>query len=98
MTGSNFPLLKKGGKFYLVYGDGLTATFTVTEILRYQALTSTSPTSDFVDLKSGAKLSASKLFSKAYNHPGYVIFQTCIAANGNPAWGRMFVIAKPYVE
>jgi hypothetical protein len=98
LAGERFARLEKGQKFYLVYGDGRTLAFVVTETLRYQALEPTSTTSKFVDLENGGLLTASELFSKAYNRSGQVIFQTCISAEGNRSWGRLFVIAKPYSE
>lgn len=96
LAGENFYLLEKGQKFYLIYGDGRTSAFVVTEILIYRALETTSASSNFADLDNSGLLTASELFSKIYNRPGRVIFQTCISAEGNPAWGRLFVIAQPY--
>lgn len=98
LAGERFVFLEKGQKFYLVYGNGRTSAFVVTEILHYQALEPTSTTSKFVDLENGGLLTASELFSNAYNRPGQVIFQTCISAEGNRSWGRLFVIAEPYSE
>lgn len=95
LAGKSFLLLKKDQKVYLVYGDGQTTAFVVREILRYQALEPNSTSSDFKDLESGGVLTASELFSKVYDRPGQVIFQTCITEDRNPAWGRMFIIAEP---
>lgn len=96
LTGENFSLLEEGRRFYLIYGDGHTSAFVVTEILYYQALEPTSTSSDFLDLGNGGLLTASELFLKIYDRPGQVIFQTCISADENRSWGRLFVIAKPY--
>ena len=96
LAGESFSLLEEGQKFYLIYGNGRTSAFVVTEILNYRALEPTSSSSDFVDLENGSLLTASELFSKVYNRPGQVIFQTCISNEGNPAWERLFVIAEPY--
>jgi len=98
LAGESFSLLEKGQKFYLIFGDGQTAIFFVAEILRYQALEPTSPSSNFLDLNGGYLLTTSELFSKVYNRRGQVIFQTCIAAGDNHVWGRLFVIAKPYSD
>jgi len=96
LAGESFSLLEEGQKFYLIYGNGRTSVFVVTEILNYRALKPTSTSSDFVDLENGGLMIASELFSKIYDRPGQVIFQTCISVEGNRAWGRLFVIAKPY--
>src|SRR5688572_10073881 len=83
LAGENFYLLEEGQKFYLIYGDGRTSAFVVTEILIYQALEPASASSNFADLENSGLLTASELFSKIYNRPGQVIFQTCISAEGN---------------
>ena len=96
LAGASFSLLEEDQKFYLVYGDGQTSPFVVTEILRYQALETTNISSNFMGLENGDLLTASDLFLKVYNRPGQVIFQTCISAEGNSVWGRLFIIAEPY--
>ncbi len=96
LAGESFSLLKEGQKFYLIYGNGRTSAFVVKEILKYRALEPTSTSSDFVDLENSGLLTASELFSKIYDRPGQVIFQTCISVEGNRAGGRLFVIAGPY--
>jgi hypothetical protein len=98
LAGKSFLLLKENQKIYLVYGDGKTSAFVVREILRYQALTPTSASSNFIDLENGDLLTASELFLKVYDRPGQIIFQTCITEDHNPAWGRMFIIAEPYSQ
>lgn len=96
LAGKSFSFLEKDKKFYLIYGDGRVSTFIVTEVLRYQALEPTNITSKFASLENNDLLTASELFSKVYNRPGKVIFQTCISKDNNPSWGSLFVIAEPY--
>lgn len=96
LAGESLSLLREGQKFHLIYGNGQTVAFVVTEILNYQALEPTSTSSNFVDLENGGLLTASELFSKIYVRLGQVIFQTCISAEGNRSWGRLFVIAEPF--
>jgi hypothetical protein len=98
LAGESFSLLEEGQKFYLIYGNGQTSVFVVTEILKYRALEPASASSDFVNLENSALLTTSELFSTIYNRPGQVIFQTCISAEGNPSWGRLFVIAEPDLQ
>ena len=96
LAGQYFFQLTPGQEIQLVYGDKTTKTYVVTFIQRYQALSPYSPTSDFIDLASGKHLTALSLFSKTYgNGSGNLILQTCIEANQNPSWGRLFVIAQP---
>ena len=96
LAGESLSLLGEGQKFHLIYGNGQTVAFVVTELLNYQALEPTSTSSNFVDLENGGLLTASELFSKIYVRLGQVIFHTCISAEGNRSWGRLFVIAEPF--
>lgn len=95
LAGASFAVLHKGQKFYLIYGDGQISAFVVSEILQYQALEPSSPSSSFVDIENHKILTSSELFTKIYARPGQVILQTCINADNNPTWGRLFVIAEP---
>jgi len=95
LAGRYFSQLRAGQIIYLVYGDGHLQTFVVTQALRYRALQPKSEQSDFEDLSSGAHLGASGLFLSIYGRRGTLVFQTCIEADGNPNWGRLFIIAVP---
>jgi hypothetical protein len=98
LAGESFFVLKENQKFYLIYGDGQVSAFVVIEIMRYKALDPTSISSKFVELGNDDAMSASKLFSKVYDRNGTVILQTCIEADENLLWGRLFVIAEPYSD
>lgn len=96
LAGNSFSGLAVGQQVRLVYGDGKTETFVITEILRYQALQPASPYSSFRNLdKNEETLTAEQMFKRAYLGNRHVTFQTCIEAYGNPSWGRLFVIAVP---
>jgi len=97
LSGSFFSKLKAGDLVTIVYGDGRTESFSVTTILKYQALEPNSVNSDFRDLETQTILSAAQLFDKVYRGERHVTFQTCIEGDGNLSWGRLFVIAKPVV-
>jgi hypothetical protein len=80
----------------LVYGDGHVEYYTIDEIQKYQALSPTSPYSDFINLdSSNERLTASQLFNRVYAPGNRLVMQTCIDGQGNPSWGRMFIIARP---
>ncbi len=95
LAGQYFSQLSTGEAVQIIYGDGRIENFTVTAIDRYQALDPKSPYSKFIDLDSGQELSSTDLFRKVYMGSTHVTFQTCIEANGDPSWGRLFVIAEP---
>ncbi len=95
LAGKSFSLLQPGQEIHLVYGDGRIATFIVSEILHYQALEPDSTSSSFIDLDTRESQSYASLFSRIYNRPGQVVFQTCISAGEDIAWGRLFIIAEP---
>ncbi len=95
LAGEAFEFLQEGQEIDLVDGSGTVSTFTVTEILRYQALESDSTSTRFLDTQSGRAITSADLFRKIYSQPGRVIFQTCIQSQGNASWGRLFVMAVP---
>jgi hypothetical protein len=95
LAGRYFAMLQEGQKFFLVYGDGQISSFRVSEILQFQALQPHSTESTFVDLQNESSLTTAELFMKVYGRPGQVVLQTCIEADGNASWGRLFVIAEP---
>jgi hypothetical protein len=96
LAGKHFFKVRQGQVFYLVYGDGRTESYVVTEIQRFQALDPESVWSNFLDLRRGNVISSSELFSQVYGQSGNVILQTCIFARGDVSWGRLFVIAEPH--
>jgi len=96
LAGQYFFQILPGQKVELVYDNGKTESFLVTKIEQYQALSPDSPTSDFIDMASGERFSARQLFNKMYKEQtGRLVLQTCITADQNPTWGRIFVIAEP---
>jgi hypothetical protein len=95
LLGEQFFNIQPGKILSLVYGDGHIQNFRVQEVLEYQALSPNSPYSDFVDLNANIRLSVTDLFYKVYAQKGKLVLQTCIEANGDPSWGRLFIIAEP---
>lgn len=97
LLGESFFAIPVGKILTLVYGDGHARTYRVKQILRYQALTPNSPYSDFLDIDDPAAdtISVETLFYKVYAQAGRLVLQTCIAANGDSSWGRIFIIAEP---
>ena len=98
LSGSSFSQLEVGQEVRLVYGDGRVESFVVAEVLHYQALQPTSPYSSFSSLARDEVLTAEQMFKRVYFGERHVTFQTCIEAEGNQSWGRLFVIAIPKGE
>ena len=95
-AGRFFFQLTSGQDVQLIYGDGHTETFLIKKVLQFQALEPTSPFSPFRNLEKDETLDAGQMFNRAYAGERHLTFQTCIAAEGNPSWGRIFVIALPW--
>ena len=96
LAGKDFSKLAEQQEVILIYGDGSLKYYSVIETNRYQALNPYSPFSDFLNLdRPGKKLSATQLFKRIYGPGNRLVFQTCIEANGNPSWGRLFITAVP---
>lgn len=96
LAGQAFFGLQEGDRIVLVSGDGTLKPYVVTGIRHLQALSPWSPTSAFRDLEGGGEvLTARSLFNQVYGGANALVLQTCIAAYGNPSWGRLFVLAQP---
>jgi hypothetical protein len=98
LSGKSFSGLVAGQEVRLVYGDGRVEYFVVKEILRYQALQPNSPYSSFKNLNTDETLTAEQMFKRVYFGDRHLTFQTCIEAEGNLSWGRLFVVAVPKEE
>jgi hypothetical protein len=96
LAGAQFTGILPDEYAIVVYGDGRLDYYLISEIQKYQALSPTSTFSDFVNLNgSNERLSASDLFTRIYGPGERLVFQTCIEAQGDASWGRMFIIAEP---
>lgn len=96
LVGENFSQLGFGDIVNIVWGDGKTESFLITDIRKFQATNPTSPYSNFIDLdQENTVLSAEQLFYQTYGIEGNLILQTCIAKDNDLSWGRLFVIAEP---
>ena len=98
LSGKSFSQLEVGQEVRLVYGNGKVETYVITDVLEYQALQPTSPYSAFRNVNRDETLSAEQMFKRVYLGDHHVTFQTCIDANGNSSWGRLFVIAIPKAQ
>jgi hypothetical protein len=95
LSGKLFSQLSIGLQVRLVYGDGRVEEFIVASVLRFSASQPESVSSSFHNLDRNETLSSGEMFSRAYAGERHLVFQTCIAANGNASWGRLFIIALP---
>jgi hypothetical protein len=93
LSGAKFFGLSVGEPVFIVFGDGRTEQYQVSGIDRYQALSPANIYSDFIDLSSNTKLNSTQVFNREYTNGNQVVFQTCIEANGDPSWGRIFIVA-----
>ena len=95
LAGKSFSQLAVGQEIRLVYGDGHVEYFVIKEVLKFQALQPNSVYSSFKNLDKAETLTAEQMFKRVYTGDRHVTFQTCIEANGQLSWGRLFVIAVP---
>ena len=98
LSGKSFSQIAVGQEVRLIYGDGRVEYFIVTEILQYQALQPNSPWSSFRSLNVDTTLNAEQMFKRVYSGDRHLTFQTCIQADGNSSWGRLFVVAVPKTD
>lgn len=85
--------LRPGQSVVLIYGDGRTEEYVVSNSQQFQALSPNSPTSNFVSIATGETLTSTDLFYRVYGGGSRTTLQTCIAQGNEPSWGRLFVIA-----
>ena len=95
LSGRVFSQISHGQHVMLVYGDGRVESFVISHTLRFQAADPKSVSSSFRNLDQNEILSSGELFSRAYAGERHLVFQTCIEANGNASWGRLFIVALP---
>lgn len=95
LSGKYFFEMEIGAPIEVVFGDGSVEEFEVSQILSYQALSPHDVYSDFVNVDTGAKLSATNLFEQVYGGSYHLTLQTCIRKGDEFSWGRLFVIATP---
>jgi hypothetical protein len=98
LAGKTFSTLLPGQAIRVVYGDSHYTEYTVTRVYRFQAIDPKNPNSDFIDQDTGAKISATTLFNRMYTGNNTLTLQTCISANGDLSWGRLFVQAEPVAK
>jgi len=94
-AGKLFSQLVIGDEVQLMYSDGHMENFVINEIFKFQALQPNSAYSSFRNLNTGEIITAEQLFNDVYGGNRHVTLQTCIEADGNVSWGRLFVIAIP---
>ncbi|MCD6323140.1 MAG: sortase [Clostridiales bacterium] len=95
LSGKYFFDLEMGDIIQLVYGDGEIKKYQITDIQSFQADQPNSPNSKFIDIETGAELTASQLFKRVYMGDQHLTLQTCIQEGSEDSWGRLFIIAKP---
>ncbi len=95
LAGRDFNSVKIGQTIRVIYGDGTTEVFVVTKIISFKAKQPSSPYSDFVNLSTGEVDTFDQVFETVYEGKHHLTLQTCIFNNGEPSWGRLFVIAGP---
>ncbi len=93
LAGTHFFDLQPGQVAVIIYGDGSTEEYMVSNQQEFQALSPNSPTSNFVDLSTGETLTSTDLFYRVFGGGSRTTFQTCIAQGNEMSWGRLFVIA-----
>jgi hypothetical protein len=95
LSGKVFFNLAFGQDVQLVYGDGRVENFEIRQILHFQALDPESISSPFRNLDRNEVISATEMFNRVYAGGPRLVFQTCIEAEGNVSWGRLFAVAVP---
>lgn len=95
LGGSAYFNLKPGMTASVVYGDGHVVNYQINDKKDYQAITPASAASDFVPLdRDYTIITHADVYNEVYMTPDTLVFQTCIERDGDPIWGRVFIIAN----
>jgi hypothetical protein len=94
LAGKSFFEIKPGDRVFIIEGNGLVSEYQVSEIDSFQVI-KTDGVSKYLNVHTSEMLDAGQLFAKFYMGEPHITLQTCIAKDGDPAWGRLFIIAVP---
>lgn len=86
LSGEQFFNVRQGDWITVAFDKRQTSYYRVTGIEQYQALSPTSQFSDFIDLNTWERLTASQLFSRVYAPGNRLVLQTCLDAYGDSLW------------
>jgi len=94
LSGKSFFDIKIGDSIFIIDGYGGVAEYQVVEIDSYQ-VTKIDGVVKYLDINDYQILDAAQLFAKFYMGEKHLTLQTCIAKEGDPVWGRLFITAIP---
>ncbi len=93
-AGADFYDLALGDEVVVVYGNGATDRYEISNDEVWQAFNPQDPyDGSFQSLDTNRTLSLRELFIETYTTPETLVFQTCYAQGDNLQWGRLFVTA-----
>jgi len=95
LAGTAFEQLAAGDVLVVILSGGQQQYYQIHAVQRYQALSPTSPQSNFRSLADDRLLTSSQLFHQTYGAGGGLVLQTCIAQGSELSWGRLFLLASP---
>jgi hypothetical protein len=95
-SGRSLLKLRPSQGILIVYGDGKIVRYKITSVQYFEALDPHDVRSEFRDLNGpgGAIIGYDQLFEKIYTQSDHLVFQTCLEANGELSWGRVFISAE----
>lgn len=94
LVGKLFFKINIGDSIFIIDGYGRVAEYRVVEIDSYQ-VTKIDGVVKYVDIHEYQELDTAQLFAKYYMGEKHLTLQTCIAKDGDPVWGRLFITAIP---
>jgi len=94
LAGKLFFNINIGDSIFIIDGYGGVDEYWVVEIDSYQ-VTKIDGVVKYVDIHEYQELDTAQLFAKYYMGEKHLTLQTCIAKDGDPVWGRLFITAIP---
>lgn len=94
LAGKLFFDINIGERIFVIDGYGGVSEYQVVEIDSFQ-VTKIDGVVKYVNIHEHQILDTTQVFAKFYMGEQHVTLQTCIAKDGDPVWGRLFITAIP---
>lgn len=94
LAGKLFFDIDIGEIIFIIDGYGGVFEYRVVKIDSYQ-VTKIDGVVKYLDIHEYQELDTAQLFAKHYMGEKHLTLQTCIAKDGDPVWGRLFITAIP---
>lgn len=97
LAGQEFLNMSMHQRVVVVQGGGKESYYEISSVKQYKVISPNNPSSNYIDIgnPNAGTISETDVFRSVYGDDNRLVFQTCITAEDNQLWGRIFIIATP---